>query len=60
MKGADVVRLAFAIIFLAGAVANATIGILTPATYETFADASLLPLYQELWNTLVYPQRPSI
>jgi hypothetical protein len=40
---------------LLGAIANATMGILAPATYETFGDASILPVYEELWTTLVYP-----
>jgi hypothetical protein len=56
MKAPDITRLAFAIIFLLGAVANAAIGIFAPSTYETFADASILSLYEELWTTIVYPQ----
>ena len=56
MKAPDIIRLAFAVIFLLGAVANAAIGIFAPSTYETFADASILPFYQQLWNGLVYPQ----
>ena len=42
MRAPDIVRMAYAIISLLGAVANATIGIFAPSTYETFADASIL------------------
>ena len=56
MKVPDIARLAFAIIFLLGAVANAAIGIFAPSTYETFADASIISLYEELWTSIVYPQ----
>jgi hypothetical protein len=55
MKIRDIVRLIFALIFLLGAIANTTMGLFTPAVYETFADSSLLPLYRNLWETLVYP-----
>jgi hypothetical protein len=47
--------LIFALIFLLGAIANTFMGILSPTVYETFADASILPFYQSLWQTLVYP-----
>jgi hypothetical protein len=56
MKAPDITRLAFAIIFLLGALANAAIGMFAPSTYEAFADFSIVSLYEELWNTLVYPQ----
>lgn len=56
MKAPDITRLAFAIVFLLGAVANAAIGTFAPSTYKTFADASILSLYEALWTTIVYPQ----
>jgi len=55
MRIRDIVRLIFALIFLLGAIANTYMGLFTPSVYETFADGSILPLYRNLWNTLVYP-----
>jgi cytochrome c biogenesis factor len=51
----EIVRLLFALIFLLGALANTYMGLFSPSVYETFADASILSLYQDLWNSLVYP-----
>jgi hypothetical protein len=55
MKIRHIVRLIFAIIFLLGAIANTYMGLFTASVYETFADSSLLPLYRNVWETLVYP-----
>jgi hypothetical protein len=56
MRMIDVLRLAFAIIFLLGAIANTYMGLATPSVYETFADDSIVPLYRNVWDTLVYPR----
>ena len=55
MKLHDILRLIFALIFFLGAIANTIMGLFSPSMYETFADASILPFYRSLWETLVYP-----
>ena len=51
----DIVRFAFAIIFLLGAIANAIILLLKPDAYSGFAELSFVPLYRLLWASLVFP-----
>jgi hypothetical protein len=46
----------FAVTFLLGAIANTYMGLFTPSVYETFGYSSILPLYRNLWETLVYPR----
>jgi hypothetical protein len=35
--------------------ANIYMGVATPSAYETFAGNAILPIHQNLWETLVYP-----
>lgn len=51
----NIFRIAFAIIFLLGAIANAVILFLKPDAYSGFAELSFIPLYQLLWTQLVFP-----
>ena len=51
----NILRFAFAIIFLMGAIANAIILLLKPDAYSGFAELSFFPLYRLLWAQLVFP-----
>ncbi len=55
MKFREILRLLFLLLFLLGALANIYMGVFSPSVYEAFADGSLLPIYRNLWHTVVYP-----
>jgi hypothetical protein len=54
----DFVRTFFAVIFVAGSIANFVISQKNPSLYQGFADLSILPVYREIWLGLVYPRLP--
>jgi len=54
-KVANIVRIIFGFVLLAGAAANAYLTLTQPEVYVTFADTALIPLYRNLWQTLVVP-----
>lgn len=55
MKVANIVRIGFGFIYLAGAAVNAFLVLTQPQIYESFADMALIPLYRDLWQSLVVP-----
>jgi hypothetical protein len=55
MKVANIVRIGIGFIYLAGAAVNAFLGLSQPQSYEPFADMTLVPLYRDLWQSLVVP-----
>jgi hypothetical protein len=54
-KAANVVRIIFGFVLLAGAGTNAYLALTQPEVYATFADTAIIPLYRNLWQTLVVP-----
>jgi hypothetical protein len=55
VKLANIVRIGIGFIFLAGAAVNAYLGLTQPQIYRSFADTALIPLYRDLWQSLVVP-----
>jgi hypothetical protein len=55
MRAANVVRIVFGFILLAGAAVNTYLGLTQPDLYASFADVALLNLYRSLWRALVLP-----
>ena len=55
MKIANVVRIIFGFVLLAGAVTNAFLALTQPEIYTSFADTAIVPVYRELWQSLVMP-----
>jgi hypothetical protein len=55
VKIANIVRIIFGFVFMAGAVVNAFLALTQPEVYTTFADTSIVPVYRELWQSLVVP-----
>jgi hypothetical protein len=51
----NILRITFGFILLAGAAANAVLGLTQPDLYTSFADVALLPLYRNLWRSVVLP-----
>ncbi len=54
-KPANIVRVIFGLVMVAGAVANTFMTLTQPEIYASFADMSLIPLYRNLWYSLVVP-----
>jgi hypothetical protein len=55
MRAANILRIIFGFILLAGAAANTAMGLAQPDLYTSFADVALLVLYRDLWQSLVLP-----
>jgi hypothetical protein len=55
MKVANIVRIAFGLILVAGAVANAVMFLSQPRIYDAFAEGAIISLYRDLWRSLVLP-----
>ena len=52
---ANVVRIVFGFVMLAGAAVNAFFALTQPGIYDTFGDMAILPFYRNLWRSLVVP-----
>ncbi|MGO1592123.1 MAG: hypothetical protein ACTHW1_03345 [Ancrocorticia sp.] len=50
-----VIRILFAVIFIAGGIAHFILGRLQPEGYAVFADTALFPWLSELWASFVMP-----
>ena len=55
MKIVNFVRIIYGLILIAGAATNAFLGLTRPEMYASFADLSIIPLYQSLWRSVVVP-----
>jgi hypothetical protein len=55
MKLANALRILFGVIYLVGAMANSLMGLFSPNIYDSFADLAFLPLYRDLWESLILP-----
>ena len=50
-----IIRLLFAVIFIAGGIAHLVLGRVEPEGYAVFAETALLPWLSELWVSFVMP-----
>jgi hypothetical protein len=55
MRIAHIARIVFGIVLLAGSATNAFLALTQPEVYTSFADTAILPLYRDLWGSLVVP-----
>jgi hypothetical protein len=55
MRVANIIRILFGLVMLAGAAANAFMALTQPGIYAPFADMSFLSLYRTAWQSLVLP-----
>jgi hypothetical protein len=56
MRFKDVLRLILALLFFAGAIANAVILLTAPDIYEGFADLSFFRFYRTIWLGFILPR----
>ncbi|MBN1996665.1 hypothetical protein JW935_03865 [candidate division KSB1 bacterium] len=54
-KSLNITRFIIAILFLTGAMINTIFLISSPHVFKEFAVDAFLPIYKQLWSSLVYP-----
>ena len=55
MRIANIVRIVLGSVLLVGAVTNGFLALTQPEIYTSFSDTAIIPLYHELWQSLVMP-----